>query len=108
SSLTKHFPIFWRKLSDKQLRVLLSGYSDADGFYDKKNSSITLKTISKKLALECKELLFKIKCPSNFYLEISPQRNGKITHSAYTLRFKVDDDKNILNKRKYKNEQGYF
>lgn len=58
SSNSKHFPVFFRRLSKRQQLIMLSGLIDADG--SRAASKTVLCTTSKRLAYEVKEICVSI------------------------------------------------
>lgn len=92
TSATKHLPNFFRKLSNRQLTVLLKGLKDSDGT-TRTNNIEAIKTTSKRLMLEVKEVLFKLQIASNVVIEesyTSVTKDNKIRNNSksYCITFR--------------------
>jgi len=85
SSKTKHLPIFFRKLSNRQLKIVVKGLCDSDGSIKTKKAD-TIKTISKKLVLELKECFDYLKIPSGVYTSKADNKYRNNSES-YLIRF---------------------
>lgn len=98
SSESKHFPSNFRYLPKNLLESLLKGYFDSDG--NKTEYGFRIRTTSKQLALETKELLSYLKIPSGVNVEENPKRYDKITKTVYTISYS--------NNKKYVTDNGFY
>lgn len=90
-SHTKHLPIFFRELSDRQLRVLLSGLVDTDGNVEVGKRQVrreNFDTTSYRLLLEVKEALLYLNVPSNISFRDSYVHGKYKCRQSFKLRFK--------------------
>lgn len=85
SSQTKHLPIFFRSLSERQLKCLIRGLIDSDGHNTKYLESI--KTTSHRLALEIREVLFMLKIAHGFSEEKANTDHGRNNSTSYKASF---------------------
>lgn len=110
SSITKHYPMFFRNLSKRQMKILLQGHYDSDGhknYIAKKNS---IKTISPQLIQEMKEIFNYLGEPASISSEEAKSvvdvkgvvRNNK---KNYCARFAIFEDATKLS---CQFEKGYY
>lgn len=94
SSLTKHYPKFFRQLSKRQMKILLQGHYDSDGcFANNKNS---IKTISPQLSFEMKEIANYLSEPCGFNTEKAKTTNNngiiRRNKTSHKMNFGLFDD----------------
>jgi len=95
SSSTKHLPVFFRDLSNDNLRDLLCGYIDSDGSVEKQYHSNTFRynidSTSKRLIFEIRELLNFLKIKSYVSVRKPFMKYDKVKKysckESYKLRF---------------------
>ena len=71
TSQSKHLPIFFRKLSKRQLASLLTGLQDSDGCITKDGRYESIKSVSERLILEIKEITNILGYTSSISVELA-------------------------------------
>ncbi len=90
SSNTKHLPIFFRKLSYNQLKILIKGLISSDRSIECGKDYIreNIDTTSYRLALECKEALLYLKIPSSIHTRPEYTLGKYVCKTSYKLKFR--------------------
>lgn len=86
NSNTKHLPINFRSCSDNQLRSLMHGLIDSDGYVS--DYVEVIDSTSKRLILECKEALLYLGIPSSINDRKSYYRGQYKCRKSYKIKFR--------------------
>lgn len=89
TSDTKHLPVGFRKFNNKNLKSLIAGLVDSDGWIYK--SSTRIETISKRLALEIKEALLYIRCKSSVGIRKKRYYKKYLSKKSYIISFNYNN-----------------
>ncbi len=103
SSSTKHLPLFFRELSNRQLSVLINGLFDANGHKDK--TSETIKTVSLQLAKELKECFDYLHIPSGVHVTAAENKHNRNNATSYLVTY---SGITIPRKPNYLHQEGYY
>jgi len=106
TSATKHFPYFFRDLTDEQLKYLLNGLIDSDGHRSnrKYDNRINIDSTSYRLICEVKELLLYLKIPSSINDRQEYYKDSYLCKKSYKLRF----ESSYLKDNYINNDNGYY
>lgn len=97
TSNTKHLPYFFRQLNEEQLKFIILGVIDSDGFKKEKSRAgnivnrISIDSTSYRLICELKELLLYLKTKSSINTRKEFLRGKYKCKKSYKLRFSKKD-----------------